>query len=298
MSADPCDHLDLAACDKMENIGRNQLLFALHPPGLGEFLDASVFVQKVQQLLRALGAADKAINGSRENAYGLYKLKSSTPTLILNEYPAKRQADFEHAGKSAIAALDRCAAAIVEGDVVTAQAFGSCAKEIRRLSSRGRGRVPNFGYGEIWPGTGNVIRIDPFLERRTIEAIKGEPSYIAGKAIEGPRWFRGVIDGTFEGELQEVDLRGAVPECALVVGPGHQIDCIFRESDLPKIGHALTSRARVRVMGRAIYDGGSGLPARLQISDVEEVSQSGVDFLRWRKSFKPFPLDDWEEDQP
>ncbi len=283
----------------MENIARNQVLFALHPPGAGEFLDAAVFGKKVSQLVRALEAADRAVNnGRRENAYGVFKLSSSAPTLILIERPAHPQADIEHLGRSGIAAFDRCAAAIVEGDVVTAQAYGDCARAIRKLSSRGRGTSPKFGYGEVWPGGGDVIRIDPFLERRTIEAIAGEPAYQAAKPVDAPRWFRGVVDGTFEGELQEVDLRGAVPECALVVGPARQIDCIFRESELPQIGHALTSRARVRVSGRAIYDGRSGLPARLQITDVEEIQQTGVDFLQWRGAFEPFPLESWEEDEP
>ena len=142
-----------------------------------------------------------------------------------------------------------------------------------------------------------MIRIDSFLSQRATEAARGEAPDHAGAPVEPLKWFRGLVEGRFDGELQEVDLRGSVPQCALVVGPGHQIDCIFRDADLPQIGTALTSRARVRLTGRAIYDGRSGLPARLEIRDIEIVN-ADVDFLKWRGSFEPFSPEEWEDDEP
>jgi hypothetical protein len=282
----------------MEKIADNQLGFVLHPvQGEGQNLDAGVFSQKFAQLLRALAAADAALNGRRANSYEIARLKSSSPTVVLSERQIDRQLNLVDSPKSSVAGFRNCAAAIVEGDVRTAQAYGDCARRIARLSAVTSGRSRGFGFGEIWGGSGDVIRIDSFLSRRADEATRGEAPLHPGAPIEPLKWFRGVVDGTFDGELQAVDLRGAVPECALVVGPGHEIDCIFRESSLAQIGTALTSRSRVRLTGRAIYDGRSGLPARLEIRDIELVS-SDVDFLKWKGAFEPFSPDEWEDDAP
>jgi len=283
----------------MEKVADNQLGFALHPlQDEGQNLDAGVFSQKLSQLLHALAAADKALNGERANRYEIARLKSSTPTLILNERPIARQPDFvSGAPRSSIAGFQKCANAIVEGDVRTAQTYGQCVPRIAKLSAGANGRTRKFAFGEIWGGSNEVIRIDSFLSQRADEATRGEAPYHADTPVEPLKWFRGVVDGRFDGELLEVDLRGAVPQCALVVGPGHEIDCIFRESDLSQIGAALTSRSRVSVAGRAIYDGRSGLPARLEIKGIELIN-SDVDFLRWKGAFEPFSPDEWEDNEP
>lgn len=285
----PHDHYT----ESMENLAEDQLAFTLHPPQDVENLDAFVFSQKLSQLLSALAAADKAVNTKRANTYQIFKLKSSAPIIILNERTIGAQSNFIYQRNSAISAFGRCATGIVEGDVVVAQAYGDCARRIAKLSSGdAKGK---FSYGEVWSQGGNVIRIDSFLCRRAKEALRGEQALHAGFEIEPLKWFRGIIEGTFDGVLKAIDLRGAVPECALVVGPESQIDCIFREGDLPTIGKALTARARVRLTGRAIYDGRSGLPGRLEIRGIELID-SDVDFLKWRNAFEPFPIEDWEDD--
>jgi hypothetical protein len=211
----------------MESLAPDQIGFVLHPVAGDDRLDAFVFSRKFGDLLRALAAADKAVNGKRANAYSIARLQSSSPKAIFTEMPAKIQHNLV-APNSGIAAFDRCATAIVEGDAETAMAFGDCANRIVKLSSGSARAGRKFGYGAVWSGRGNVIRIDDFLERRAVEAVRGEPAALAVQTgAHPPKWFRGVIDGTFEGILQAVDIRGTIPECALIVGPSSQIDCVL-----------------------------------------------------------------------
>jgi hypothetical protein len=281
----------------MENLAPDQIGFMLHPVLGADRLDAFVFSRKFAQLLAALAAADKAVNGKRGNVYSVARLHSSAPTAVLVEAPAKPQYNLEPP-RSGIVAFDRCATAIVEGDISAAQAFGECANKILKLSSGTAGYGRKFGYGAVWSGRGSVIRIDDFLERRAVEAARGElPPPEGGNAPPPrPKWFRGVIDGSFEGTLQAVDIRGTIPECSLVVGPGHQIDCVFQESELKTVAGALASKSRTRISGRAIYDGNSGLPARIEIREIEQIDKEGVDFFRWRGAFEPFLPEEWEDD--
>jgi hypothetical protein len=51
----------------------------------------------------------------------------------------------------------------------------------------------------------------------------------------------------------------------------------------------------VRVFGRAIYDGKSPLPRRIEVTDFQEVA-TDADFTKWRGSFNPFEIEDWEDD--
>ena len=107
-------------------------------------------------------------------------------------------------------------------------------------------------------------------------------------------WFEGVAQGTFDGAIKAVDLRGALPEIKLILSAGEQqIDCFCRESDIPKIGSALNRR--VRLSGGAIYDRSSPLPVRLEVSDFDILSDHG-DFLKWSGSFQPFEIENWPED--
>jgi hypothetical protein len=281
-----------ALAPQMDSLAPDQIGLILHPAAGASLLDVSVYLRKFAQFHAALAAADKAVNGKHGNKYRVAKLQTSSPKAVLIEEPANTQYDLEPP-RSGIAAFGRCAAAIVEGDVVTAKAYGDCANRIGKLSSGGGSR--KFGYGEVWSQNNNVVRIDQFLERRAAEAIRGEPAIFAHQETPPLKWFRGVVDGSFEGTLQAIDIRGSIPECALVVGPSNQIDCIFNEDHLGKVGSALASKSRVRISGRAIYDGRSGLPDRVEIHDIEEIDQRDVDFLHWRGSFEPFQIEEWED---
>lgn len=138
--------------------------------------------------------------------------------------------------------------------------------------------------------TDRVLRVDQFLSERAkamarITEIDGVP--------EGG-WYRGAVLGSFDGKLEFVDLRGALPQIKLTLSAGgKQIDCICRREDIDTDRPALDRR--VRVFGKAIYDGSSGLPRRVEVTDIKVLPEPG-DFTRWRGSFEPFTIPDWDGD--
>jgi len=46
------------------------------------------------------------------------------------------------------------------------------------------------------------------------------------------------------------------------------------------------------VFGRAIYDGSTGLPRRVEVTKIEAIRQG--DITRWKGSLNSFILEDWE----
>lgn len=153
-----------------------------------------------------------------------------------------------------------------------------------------------LGMGNFGPKPTKLSALT-FLADRAARAIDAEQiMFVQNDQAETRRrkWFEGVVQGTFDGTIKAVDLRGALPEIKLILSAGEeQIDCVCRESDIPKIGTALNQR--VRLSGRAIYDQSSPLPIRLEVSDFDILSDHG-DFLKWSGSFTPFEIESWPED--
>ena len=99
--------------------------------------------------------------------------------------------------------------------------------------------------------------------------------------------------GSFDGVLDYVDLRGALPQIKLTLSAGaREIDCICRREDIDALGERL--HHRVRVHGRAIYTSADPLPMRVEVTSIEPV-KSDPDFMRWKGAFRPFSLD-WDGD--
>lgn len=272
----------------MEPLGPGQVMFRIHGPASDgdEPLKGLVFAAKLGALIRGLYEADRAINGVLWHDYSIAKLRSSSPTVILTEQPRPRF-EGELQAPSAIDAYDDCAEAIAVGDHERALRYGKCAAYI---SSLARGANRKFGYAELWTGRERVIRIDPFL----VERAKAIVSPQAPIAQPDAPWFKGAAHGSFDGTVQVADLRGALPEIRLILSAGgKQIACVCHQDDIEKIRAALNRR--VRITGRAIYDGKSGLPRRVEVSDIE-ILGGEVDFSRWRGAFEPFDLPEWEGD--
>lgn len=115
-----------------------------------------------------------------------------------------------------------------------------------------------------------------------------------GVQSEQQHWFSGAAIGTFDGFLHFVDLRGALPEIKLTLSAGgKQIDCVCRDDDVETIRGSLNKR--VRITGRAIYDGRSGLPRRVEVISIAPVGEP-ADFTKWRGSFEPFTAPEWPGD--
>ncbi len=266
-----------------------QTLFRIHGPDgdQNKMLSASLFANKLAMLVRALKEADRIANGEHWHDYRIENLKSSSPTVMLRECLSSKRKDklFE---KSGIKTLQDCANAIMAGEEKQAQEFGNCPKYIDKLA---QGASKSYGYGELHVSNDNIIRIDPFLRERTQAVIRPE-SY--RPQIEDADWYKGIVEGSFDGSIKAVDLRGRLPEIMLILTAGNKkIDCVCTENDVESIRKNLDRR--VRIFGRAIYDGRSGLPRRIEVRQIEPVANE-TDFTTWRGKFDTFDPPEWETD--
>ena len=273
-----------------ETLAPGRIQFALHSTNATEDpedkrVNASVFAAKLATLVRGLIAADRAANGVQVHEYTIAELHTSTPTVVLAEQYVSAEA-WVSARRSGIEAFDDCAQSVTIGDADGALQFGNCAFEIGKLAN---GADKRFGYGELRTGSDNVIRIDSFLRERA-KAVT-HPELVKPQAPPSG-WFKGVVQGSFVGSVLAADLRGSLPEIKLVLSAGgKQLDCICRKDDIETIRSVLNKR--VRVSGRAIYDGRSGLPRRIQITDIVPL-EAPADFSRWKGSFEPFEPLPWD----
>ncbi|MFI4974233.1 MAG: hypothetical protein ACHP84_06845 [Caulobacterales bacterium] len=271
-----------------EKLASGEIQFALHSrdPDDSEDrrVDAGVFAAKLGALVGALKAADASVNGgSPAHSYVIERLLTSTPTARLKERPLRRDLMIQ----SGIDAFDRCAQAITVGERDTALTYGKCVTKVETLA---RGAEKTFGYGEIQTPA-NVVRIDQFLAERTKSVISPERP-IARTAAAG-EWFKGATQGSFVGMVRVVDLRGKLPAIKLILSAGSMtLDCACIGLTVDQIRHALNRR--VRVFGRAIYDGKGGLPRRVEIRDIEVMETDG-DISNWRGAFEPFEVSTWDE---
>jgi hypothetical protein len=156
----------------------------------------------------------------------------------------------------------------------------------------GSGRV--FGYAELTINGNEPYRIDALITEQVSSAIS-EDARETEAAIERERWFKGTVEGSFEGTVLEVDLRGALPQVKLILSAGGQeIDCIVRGMDREEI-RAILDR-RVILSGRALYDGTGGLPRRIEVHSAETL-RVGVAFNKWGGHFARFEALDWDDSE-
>jgi hypothetical protein len=251
-----------------------------------ELVSAAVFAAKLTSLIKAIQQADRAINhGVIVHDYKIAKLKSSSPTVLLSEVPLPKFED-RYDIEPAIPAMGACLEAVIAGETDRARQFGNCAAVLSRLAA---GSVKTFGYAEVWTGPKQVYRVDSFLHDRATAVV--HPAKVHEAAND--QWFKGAVFGSFDGEVRVVDTRGELPEIKLILSAGHQeIDCVCRADQIELVAASINKR--VRIFGRAIYDGTSGLPRRVEVSNFEPVA-SGVEFSKWKGAFRPFEPSPWPD---
>jgi hypothetical protein len=261
------------------DIGSDQIELKVH--GLSNEdhgrVPARVFANKLKQLVSALEAADKIANGEHLHTYVLSSMHMSEPTAVLREILID---DMPTVSESAIPTFNDA----IEGIKIHDARIERLAPVVRHIGLLTSGVESKFGFAEIRTTNNNVVRVDDFLRRRAV---------IAKKSVAEP-WFSGAVMASFDGVLDYVDARGALPQIKLTLtAGGKEIDCICRQEDIEAIGDAL--KKRVRVFGRAIYASSSPLPMRVEVTAVETVKQS-ADFTRWRGAFRPFEIASWDAD--
>lgn len=277
----------------MEPLGRGLIRFRVHGPDAAtDEVSAGIFSRQLHRLFLALRAADRAANGKKLHDYVIHHLTSTTPTALLRERPLPRYRGMIPAWQSGIEAFEECANAIKEGSEERASKYQECAKQISKFVES--------GYSEVWTGDETVFRVDSFLIERAKEVIRDTPKagvpLLTHDHTQTRAWYKGAAEGSFDGTVKLADLRGALPQITLVLtAGGAEIECICRANDIEAIRIALDRRARV--YGRAIYDGKSGLPRRVEVRKIEVLDENR-DFTRWKGAFEPFEIDsDWLGDE-
>jgi len=264
-----------------------QLRFRVHSRRMVDSSDsvlAPILAKKMTILLRAISAADAAMNGRVSNDYYINRLFSSSPTVEIEE---RKKPKIRKSVTSGIDNFELCVTAIFNGRFDRAASFGRCAHYVPQLAA---GADREYGYGELWFPGDRPVRVDALMEEQ------GRAATIPPSVLQEPelprRWFAGVTEGGFVGHLLEVDLRGAIPSCKLVLSAGgKEIDCIFSEADLEPIRAHL--KKRVRIAGRVRYDGKSGFPRRIEVRSIEQTREN-PEISRWAGAFTPFDREEWE----
>lgn len=106
-----------------------------------------------------------------------------------------------------------------------------------------------------------------------------------------PKLFTGFAYGSFDGRILEVDLRGEVPQVMLILSAGgREIKCSCPGLSADDIRAVLNRR--VNVNGRAFYDGSSGLPAKIEVSHLPTIVETG-DFTKWKGAFSNIEPSEW-----
>lgn len=235
-----------------------------------------LFANKLKQLIGALEAADIIANGKVLHDYVLSSMHMSEPTAVLAEIPFDQSED----GGSAIPVFSDAIEGIKTNDS-RVMALAPVVKHVGLLTS---GAESAFKFAEVRTAKFDVVRIDEFLRKR---------ARLAREQQRG-RWFDGAVQASFDGVLDYVDLRGAMPQLKLTLSAGgKEIDCVCRREDIEVLGDAL--HHRVRVYGRAIYTSESPLPIRVEVRTIEPVKKD-ADFSRWQGAFRPFSAESWEGD--
>lgn len=274
----------------MKPLTAGEARFRIHGPDPSRdgLVSASLFANKLGVLVRALNEADRQLNGEHTHDYKISELESSSPTVTLKEV-VKPAYEGMIPVKSGIVGFEDCAESIIYGNRKRALNYGSCANHINSLAGGAR---KTYGYAEVWTSKDHITRVDAFMREQASAILHPEA---VRPSKEDRTWYKGIIDATFDGAIKAVDLRGELPEIKLILTAGaKELNCVCRAENMRAIKENLD--ARVRVYGRAIYDGKSGLPRRIEVREIEPV-QLGVDFKRWRGSFEPFQPPDWDSDE-
>jgi hypothetical protein len=263
---------------------RDEASFVVH--GLdtdAKSVRAEVFARKLLTLIACFREADRFANGKLAYGYIISALSTGSASVTVRQKQRSR-ARPKH---SSIEIFEEVANAIYNGDrLVTAYP----KKLIYRVGQLSAGALGTFSHAELAFSDENVIRIDDFFERQSEAANQFQ---LVGPEALRDRFYRGRAIGSFDGELQEIDNRGAVLRGKLIVGAGVEIDCVLNKDRVPEAREAFDKR--VVIEGTAHYDGEQQLPTRIDVSAVKIINQR-PSLLRWRGAFAASPETEAAED--
>jgi len=268
------------AYDRLQD---GQLGFRVHGPSTGEFdgqVRAVVFARKLRAMIDVLHAADVIANGRKAHIYTIAKLHSSDPTVVLAErLGSQENMDGFGQVRSGIPTFSQQLEYVVTGN-----RKGASPIILDPMIKLAKGRPSEFGFAEFWAPKADPIRVDEFILKQARAMQKSEHK-------DDTRWYSGVALGEFDGTLSVADSRGAsIVGKLTLTGGAAVIDYVCPRAMIEKVRENFDRRVRIR--GRAIYSGDSGLPQRIEMVDLDPVI--GGDIERWKGKIRPFEIEPWE----
>ena len=244
---------------------------------------ADVFAKKLAALIKGLRELDRAENGGRRFEYVIVGLEVSSAKVAIHE---KRVVD-KKVRKSPCAELVSVGRRVQLGETKFRDTSEPALITFEKLT---KFHDKKFGYATLVDDDpNNVIRIDSFLDTRLAKVRAAQQKTAEELA---PTFFEGSAWGAFDGTIKEVDFRGDVPIGHFFLSAGGKdIECIFHTPEA-EIREALNQRSVIE--GNAIYDGSSGLPARIEVRSI--VTTRGYSILKWAGSFGEMEEPVWETD--
>lgn len=255
--------------------------------GLHENADrvlARVFSKKLDALVRALEAADTATNGGRRHEFVIANLSAASPaSATLAEQVVSRK----HVTTPPIEAFGVCINAVNSGRASVDSLYLDIIPHLMTLA---KGVEDDFDRGELTVNGNETVLVDHVFLKRVSALIDQPDDEIDHQHL----WFSGEAIGTFDGQILEVDVRGTVPKAILRLTSGKKdIPCLCPGISAEQIGNLL--ERRVEATGRAVYDGTSGLPIRLEMTSTPKIVKPDVDFSRWKGSLEIDPGAEWDD---
>jgi|HubBroStandDraft_1064217.scaffolds.fasta_scaffold00065_4 hypothetical protein len=237
---------------------------------LANHVRASAFAHQLAALVETLRMADRFVNGRVRFEYVVSDLRPGSAEATL----AKVQTSRKPVDGDPLRVFGEVMEGVSNEDSPVIFAHRIMIPSLERIVS-GAGR--SFSHSDLEVSGYKPFRIDQFMatqiHRLEHAAVNDLTSY-----------FRGVATGSFDGTVEAVDIRGTNPLVKLILAAGRrEIDCICRGMDNDELGKVLGKR--VWIEGRAHYDGSSGLPARIEIINMQPIKES-PDFSQWRGRFK------------
>lgn len=232
---------------------------------------ADVFAKQITKIVNSLKAIDKSANGGRRFEYVIAGLEIGSAQICFRE----KLVSTKRASVSPVAKIVSVGEVAVGGQPYSpsSEADDIALNVLANISAKAS---KSYNYATLRGEHSDLIRVDQFLNRQVRKIIQSAQSAAEDAAC---RYFIGNTIGTFDGVIEAVDLKGDAPAARLILSAGGKpIDCVLVKMDLDDVRSALGSR--VSVSGRAIYEGRTGLPSRLEIRKIRRLGDRKISDLR------------------
>jgi hypothetical protein len=176
---------------------------------------ASAFSAQLKAVVDALRVSDRYENGRARYDYAIAALETGSAVAVLSKVPVSRKS-----GHDPIHSFGSVMDGVSKEDSASVASHKIVLPYVGRITS-GAGR--KFSH--------SVLEIPQFQPFRVDQFMAGQLSRLAQQAAnDSDEKFRGIAIGSFDGVIEEVDIRGIIPQVKLTLSAGHkEIDWIWMD---------------------------------------------------------------------